>query len=123
MPRTDRRLPLLLALTILVTAPGCTLVKPVICSVAHPWHRVETAIALYEEDDDPQDLPAAFSIPTTFVLLPPFLAMYSIAGIVGGFTSGLASDLNVLVGNAEWDWDDMNMTRIFKTNAKIPEED
>lgn len=125
--RTDSRrshLLLLFSLVLVVGADGCSAIKPVICSVTYPVRvfqsRLERTVDDDEDDEDYNDLPAAFLIPAAIVLTPFHFAAASVTGVVAGTASRVVSDLNVLVGNAEFSWDDMNLQRPFKTNAKRP---
>ena len=103
---------------------GRTAGKPVLCSVTHPFVTVGERIERYSEggrEEEFNELFLAIGIPAAVILVPLHFATLSVSGVVGGIASGVASDLNTVTGNASWDWEDMNLHRPFKTNARPPE--
>ncbi len=105
---------------------GCTVVKPVVCTFATPWQFVESAVDSRELDEDDRADDEAERLPTACVCLaapiviPIRIVERMVTGCIGGFCTGLVSDLNVLVGNSERPA--KNLLEAWRTNARTPSE-
>lgn len=106
--------------------PGCTVVKPVVCTFSSPWYLIESTTESRDLDDGEAEAAEAESIPTPCfcvaapIVLPIRIVERMVNGFVGGLCTGVVSDLNVLVGNSEKPT--KNVTRAWQTNAKTPAE-
>ncbi len=106
---------------LVTSTTGCTIVKPLVCAVTHPYQNLKKAVNSSDDDEeDHNDIPPAALIPTAIVAIPIVVVANSAVGIVGGLATGIVSDLNVVVDNA--DWKSLNLHRALKTNAKAPED-
>ena len=116
---TPRFLSCLLAASIL---GGCTVVKPVACGIVHP---IRSVVALFHEasetdsadSNDVDDAPTVVALIELPIVLPVFYVYKTFVGVLGGFTTGIVSDFNVVSGHASWDKTFENVTRPNKTNA------
>jgi len=102
-----------------VVAPGCTLVKPVVCTFTYPVDVMGESVAVPDDDeDDYAEIPPPLVCVAAPVLIPLRFLGLAVMGFGGGLVSGFASDLNVITWNCESPWE--NLSRPFYTNAREP---
>ncbi len=117
---------LLALLATALTLQGCTVVKPVVCTFTTPWQFVEAAVDSRDlddvdaADDEAESLPTACTCLAAPIVIPIRIVERMVTGCIGGFCTGLVSDLNVLVGNTEAPT--KNLAEAWRTNAKTPSE-
>jgi hypothetical protein len=110
----------LLALPLGAVATGCTVVKPIVCTFTYPVDEMAESIAVPDDpDDDHEEIPPPLVCVAAPVLVPLRFVGLALMGFAGGIVSGFASDLNVVLWNAETPW--KNLTRPFHTNMKQPD--
>ena len=99
---------------------GCTIVKPIVNSVAYAPSQV-----LERLDQPPQreanDLPAPVALAAFVVLFPLNYAYWTVHGTVAGLFSGVVNDLNVITGNGTMERSLDTMLEPMKTNARPTE--
>lgn len=106
---------------------GCTVVKPVVCSVGYPVRTIGEALNKQEDEERQgeekyKSTPTVLAVPTAIVVVPVAFAGLSAVGIIGGLTSGVASDLNLLLGNADFDDTRESLPYPFRTNVQKPDK-
>lgn len=106
---------------------ACTVVKPVVCTFTTPVRFVTDAIASHDLDDpadaadaEAESLPNACLCVAAPVVIPIRIVERMVTGFIGGFCTGVVSDLNVLVGHTEHAT--KNLTIAWRTNATTPSE-
>ena len=101
---------------LLATLAGCTIIKPVVCTVSYPIDCISARLDAADDPPDPEDIPPALVLIAAPVLIPLRFVSEAAIGCVGGLFSGFASDLNVVTNN--FSALDRNLTRPFRTNAR-----
>ena len=113
----------LAVLSALVTASGCTIVKPVACGLTAGYQETVDRVGshVYEERE-PDDLPGPLLVAALPVLFPLNFVYWTAHGTVAGLFTGFASDLNLVTGHGSIDrtWETMLVP--MKTNAVGEEE-
>jgi len=101
-------------------APGCTIVKPLVCTFTYPVNVMREDLSVPEDPaDDYEKIPPPLVCVAAPVLIPLRFLGLAVMGFGGGIVSGFASDLNVVLWN--FDSATKNLTHPFLTNMKEPE--
>jgi hypothetical protein len=118
MPR--RSLMSTLALVAVLSVPassGCTVVKPLVNSVAYaPTQVMDRLDSTPKHEGD--DLPTPVAVAAFVVLFPLNYAYWTVHGTIAGLFSGVVNDLNLVTGNGTMDRTLETMLEPMKTNAK-----
>jgi len=113
---------MLSGLALAMVLSSCTALKPVVCAFTYPIDVMSDSVAVPEDDeDDYAEIPPPLIIATAPILIPLRFVSLSVMGIAGGLVSGFASDLNMILWNADKPW--TNLSRPFHTNARPPRPD
>lgn len=99
---------------------GCTIVKPVVNSVAYAPLQVMERLDSTPKNEA-NDLPTPVALVAFVVLFPLNYAYWTVHGTVAGLFSGVVNDLNIVTGNGTMDRSLDTMFEPMKTNAN-PEE-
>lgn len=104
----------------LLSAPACTVVKPVVCTFTYPVNVMSEHPSVPDDPgDDYAEIPPPLLCIAAPVLIPLRFLGLAVMGFGGGLVSGFASDLNVVLFN--FDHVTTNLTHPFLTNMKEPE--
>lgn len=110
-----------LVLALFVCLTGCTAIKPIVCTFTYPIDNLRERLDAPDSAAPHEDLPPVVVLVAAPVIVPLRFVSEAVIGCVGGFFSGLVSDLNVVTGNVSSPTD--NLTRPFRTNARRPDGD
>ena len=105
-----------LLLVSVLFASGCTIVKPVVNSVAYAPTQVVERLDRAGDDDEPDDLPGPMVLAAFVVLFPLNYAYWTTHGTVASLFSGFTSDLNWITGSGTIDRGIDNLLKPMKTN-------
>ena len=102
-------------------AAGCTVFKPLVCTVSLP---VQAILEAGEDEDEGkpeaqfETLPPVVEVPTAVILIPPAFAFLAATGAATGAVSGLVSDLNFILGHASFTDSMYSLPYPFRTNIR-----